>query len=157
MGKKIDPKKMVERLKKSSAYRIAYYDNDFMDEDFCRPVRLQLELLKPEELFTEQDILSTVVVFGGTRIIEPALAKVEVKKIETKLAKSPNKKELKAELRRAKAILAKSKYYDEAREFGRLVSVEGQMTGNHNFVVVTGGGPGIMEAANRGAFEIGAK
>ena len=157
MGKKIDPKKMVERLKKSPAYRIAYYDNDFMDEDFCRPVRLQLELLKPEELFTEQDILSTVVVFGGTRIVEPSLAKADVKKIETKLAKSPDKKELKTELRRAKAVLAKSKYYDEAREFGRLVSVEGQMTGNHNYVVVTGGGPGIMEAANRGAFEVGAK
>ena len=81
MGKKIDPKKMVERLKKSPAYRIAYYDNDFMDEDFCRPVRLQLELLKPEELFAEQGILSTVVVFGGTRIVEPSEAKAAVKKV----------------------------------------------------------------------------
>jgi len=157
MTKRRDPKKMVERLKKSPAYRIAYYDNDFMDQDFCRPVRLQLELLKPEMVFEGLNILSTIVVFGGTRIIEPSKAKAAVKRLESGLARKPDNKAVKIKLRRARAILAKSKYYEQAREFGRLVSLEGQETGNHKYVVVTGGGPGIMEAANRGAFEIGAK
>ncbi len=157
MPKRLDPKKMVERLKKSPAYRIAYYDNDFMDEDFCRPVRLQLELLKPEMLFEKQNILSTIVVFGGTRIIEPRKARSEVQRLEKRLKGNPGDSQLKLKLRRARAVLAKSRFYDEAREFGRLVSQEGQITGNHNYVIVTGGGPGIMEAANRGAYEIGAK
>ncbi|UCE23578.1 MAG: TIGR00730 family Rossman fold protein [Candidatus Zixiibacteriota bacterium] len=157
MPKRLDPKKMVERLKKSAAYRIAYYDNDFMDEDFCRPVRLQLELLKPEMLFEEQNILSTIVVFGGTRIVEPRAANAGVRRFEKRLAQKPRDRELRIKLRRARAVLAKSRYYDQAREFGRLVSEEGQMSGNHNWVIVTGGGPGIMEAANRGAYEIGAK
>lgn len=157
MSKRLNPKKMTERLKKSPAYRIAYYDNDFMDEDFCRPVRLQLELLKPETIFEKENIASTIVVFGGTRIVEPSKAQAKIKLIETKLKRKPEDPELKIKLRRAKSVLAKSKYYDEAREFARLVSHEGQMTGNHNYVIVTGGGPGIMEAANRGAYEIGAK
>lgn len=157
MTRRRDHKKMVEKLKKSPAYRIAYYDNDFMDEDFCRPVRLQLELLKPEKLFEGLNILSTIVVFGGTRIIEPSHARAGVKSLESKLARDPDNKDIKVKLKRAKAILAKSKYYVEARDFARLVSQEGQVTGNHKYVIVTGGGPGIMEAANRGAFEIGAK
>ncbi|UCG63260.1 MAG: TIGR00730 family Rossman fold protein [Candidatus Zixiibacteriota bacterium] len=157
MPKHLDPKKMVERLKKSPAYRIAYHDNDFMDQDFCRPVRLQLELLKPEMLFEEQNILSTIVVFGGTRIIEPSKARTRAQRLERNLKKKPGDTSLKLKLRRARAVLNKSRYYDEARTFGRLVSQEGQMTGNHNWVIVTGGGPGIMEAANRGAYEIGAK
>jgi len=157
MTKRNDHRKMIAKLKKSPAYRIAYYDNDFMDEDFCRPVRLQLELLKPEKLFESLNILSTIVVFGGTRIIEPSRAEAGVKTLEAKLAKAPGDKALKVKLKRARAILSKSKYYVQAREFARLVSQEGQVTGNHRYVIVTGGGPGIMEAANRGAFEIGAK
>ncbi|MEW6412385.1 MAG: TIGR00730 family Rossman fold protein [Candidatus Zixiibacteriota bacterium] len=157
MPNKNDREKMVEKLKRSPAYRIAYYDNDFMDAESCRPVRLQLELLKPELLFAELGILSTIVVFGGTRIVEPSIAKANVARLEKRLAAKPDDAQIKTDLRRAKAVLAKSWYYDEAREFGRLVSVEGQMSGNHNFVVVTGGGPGIMEAANRGAYDVGAK
>ncbi len=157
MPNKNDREKMTQKLKKSPAYRIAYYDNDFMDAESCRPVRLQLELLKPELLFAELGILSTIVVFGGTRIIEPSKAEAEVARLEKRLAAKPDDAQIKKDLRRAGAVLAKSKYYDEAREFGRLVSVEGQMSGNHNYVVVTGGGPGIMEAANRGAYDVGAK
>ena len=67
--KKNNTTSMITKLKRSRAYRIAYHDHDFIDTDNLRPVRLQLELLKPELILRQQKILSTIVVFGGTRIV----------------------------------------------------------------------------------------
>ncbi len=155
--KKNDVEVMVKRLKRSPAYKIAYYDNDFIDTDDLRPVRLQLELLKPELILRKEKIVSTIVVFGGTRILEPKKAEARVKKLEVKLKRNPMDRSLKRQLRIARSIRAKSHFYDEARELGRLVSMEGQKHNDHQFVIVTGGGPGIMEAANRGAHDVDAK
>lgn len=135
------------------SYVMAHQDTDLLDRDELRPVRLQLELMKPELLLTEHNIKSTIVVFGGTRIIEKKNAERQVKQLEKKLERSPDNKKLKHKLKVARNVLKKAPYYDEARKFAAIVSSEKQKPVKREYVIITGGGPGIMEAANRGAYE----
>jgi uncharacterized protein (TIGR00730 family) len=123
----------------SPAYRLAIDDKDFLYREELRPVRLQLELLKTEMLLQERGICSTVVLFGGARIPEPGH--------EAWAARNPVQK---------RNLEANSRYYDEARKFARLVSQYSATTGFTEMVIVTGGGPGVMEAGNRGAHDAGA-
>ncbi len=138
----------------SPSYTLAFQDNDFLLRDELRPVRLQLELMKPEMLLQENNIKSTIVVFGSARLKEPVEAAKEVERLETTCREQPDSAEYTVQLRRAKNALKYSHYYDESRKLGRLIS---QNTEDNSLVVITGGGHGIMGAANRGAHDVGAK
>ena len=140
----------------SPSYRLAYDDFDFIMRDELRPVRLQLELLKPELAQLEQKIQSTVVIFGSARIYDNEAALKALQNVEQTLSLNPSDPELENNLAIACSMLTKSHYYDEARKLGTLIS-QGAKNLNQTLTVVTGGGPGIMEAANRGAADIGGK
>lgn len=141
----------------SPAYRLAFRDHDFLLRDELRPVRLQLELLKPELVLKEHRIEGLIVMFGGARIPEPEEARNQAALSEAAVEKDPHDPGLTSRLRVTRCRVAQSKYYDEARRLATFISQANQDSADFNWVVATGGGPGIMEAANRGAYDVGAE
>lgn len=118
---------------RAPAYRLAFADDDFLCREELRPVRLQLELLKPQMVLDERGVESTIVMFGGARIPEPT----------------------KKDSARTKTLADLSSFYDEARKFAHLMTERSMTSYGREDVVVTGGGPGVMEAGNRGAIDAG--
>lgn len=120
---------------RAPSYQLAFQDTDFLLRDDLRPVRLQLELLKPQLIMDEQGVVSTAVMFGGARIPAPA---------DASMARTP-------------ALADLSRYYTEAERFARLITHRSLAAGGREWVICTGGGPGVMEAGNKGAIEAGGR
>jgi len=151
-----DAPERVRRLLESPTYRQADRDVDFLNLDATRGPRLQIDYLKAELGLEQRGVEHTVVVFGSTRIREPAAARRRLDSLRAELERSPRDAELERRVHVAERLLDKARYYDIAHELGGLVG-NCAAGGDCRVLLMTGGGPGIMEAANRGAFDAGAQ
>ena len=160
-----DPARVAHNLEQiihSDTYRLAHQDLDLLNSSSMRGVRMLLEISKPELYFEEAGITSTIIVFGGARLQEKSAAEASLKEASKELDANPTSAQWKRKVNRARKMLELSSFYDAAREFAFLAShfgqsgpISGPSCSSH--VIVTGGGPGIMEAANRGAFDAGCR
>ena len=148
---------LIEKIMQSPSYVMAEKDMEFMDSYEARGVRLELDYLKPELKMKEYGIEHTIVVFGSARIVERETALKRLRMIEEMLQNHPDDRTLLRELYIAERMVGKSIYYEDARRFGQLVGESGERVEDCRVTLMTGGGPGIMEAANRGSYDVGAK
>ncbi|TXH09149.1 MAG: TIGR00730 family Rossman fold protein [Gammaproteobacteria bacterium] len=151
------PDERLRAILDSPTYRLAYEDIDLLGQDDLRPLRLQLELLKPERILREQGVHSTVVVFCSARVSDAVTARDRLAVLEQRAGAMPRNPTLGRELALARRRVEQARHYEEAQRFAQRISARFQQEGRCDFVVITGGGPGIMEAANRGAFDAGAR
>ena len=157
MNERTEREANLRKILHSPSYRVAYKDIEFLDEPEMRPARVELELMKAELILREEGVESTIVVFGSTQIVEPAEAQARLDRARSRLEDTPNDTRRRRDVARAERLASKSQYYQLAREFAALVSASCQNGEQRDYVICTGGGPGIMEAANRGAYDVGAK
>ncbi|MCX4027777.1 TIGR00730 family Rossman fold protein [Endozoicomonas sp. SM1973] len=140
-----------KQLMASSAFRLAYDDKAFVLRDEMRPVRLLLELSKTELILNDHNINNTVVMFGSARMLRPKKAKKQLFEAKQLLAQQPSNPDFKRQYKQAKIRQQQTDYYIQARALAKIITEQSMLGDIPNLYVITGGGPGIMEAANRGA------
>ena len=140
----------------SPSYRLAWKDEDYLRLPELRGMRLMMEYHKPDRAMRMAGIRRCVVVFGSARTLPEEVALKRLAAARQALKEDPDNEELKRALKLAERDLANSRWYEEARRFAALISADALAQGRDDVAIMTGGGPGIMEAANRGAYETGA-
>jgi len=148
---------LIKNLMESPGYKVASEDPLFMESYEARGIRLELDYLKAELSMHSLGNEHTIAVFGSARIVEYKTAKKKLQQIQKELDKDPMCQVTRSMLHTAQRMLEKSVYYDDARKFGSLVGKAGKGVDDCRVTIITGGGPGVMEAANRGAYDVGAK
>lgn len=157
MKEDFQEKILRDQLLSAPSYKLAVEDKTFLGSYETRGIRLELDYLKAELAMHKHGIEHTIVVFGSARIVEQKTALEMFNEIEKKLEQKPEDRVLLRELYVAERMIGKSIYYEDARRFGRLVGESGKKPSDCRVTIMTGGGPGIMEAANRGSYDVGAK
>jgi hypothetical protein len=145
----------AQQLQAHSSYTLAFNDNDFLMQDELRHVRLQLEYLKAQTILEQHQIKATIVVFGSARFVSPEQASYQLAHAQQQLAQQPTDADAQQALADAKRQVRNSRYYQEAQRFAGLVTSHSLECPKTAVTIISGGGPGVMEAANRGAYEAG--
>ena len=141
----------------SNTYRLAHEDQELLNSSEMRGVRMLLEISKPEMVLEAEQISSTILVFGGACLVERVAAQRQLSQAQHKLAEQPDNAAVQRQVKRCQRLVELSPFYEAARDFAHLVSCAQRSGEGCSHVIATGGGPGIMEAANRGAFDAGFK